>query len=311
MPGTCPLSEWHKEGPWPHSQNKVSQQGGAGSGSPRSQGGPGPHLPAFKWLQIRLGGLESTQHLSRARAGGPDPSALDAPWVSIKARLAGAQPRLPHSSDSYRLGESAAPVSDLDSDSGSPNCVCACTHTHMHTHAHTCTPHTCTPVCTHAHLHICTPPDMHTPHMHTSTPPHMHTCVHTGTPAHAHRVHTHTHAYPHTCTPACTHEHPHMHMHELFREPGALAFADSSPWPWSRTRPQRASTGNPFLSRRSCLASHSTAKDPAQRQDAVCITFTPSSKGRVALLCHFTGQAPASVTAAQVEMCKEAPLVTA
>lgn len=193
---------------------------------------------------------------------------------------------------------------------------------HMHTCVHTCTPaHLHTPRHahpTHAHMHtptqahLCAHRQTHAhAHPHTSTPPHMHTCVHTGTPAHAHRVHTHTHAYPHTCTPACTHEHPHMHMHELFREPGALAFADSSPWPWSRTRPQRASTGNPFLSRRSCLASHSTAKDPAQRQDAVCITFTPSSKGRVALLCHFTGQAPASVTAAQVEMCKEAPLVTA
>lgn len=291
MPGTCPLSEWHKEGHWPHSQNKVSQQGGAGAGSPWSQGGPGPHLPAFKWLQIRLGGLESTQHLSRARAGGPDPSALDAPWVSIKARLAGAQPRLPHSSDSNRLGESAAPVSDLDSDSGSPNCVCACTHTHMHTHVHTCTP---------THAHPCA-------HVHICTSAHPHTC----TPARAHPTRAHPCAHPHTCTPACTHAHPHMHMHELFREPGPLAFADSSPWPWSRTRPQRASTGSPFLSRRSCLASHSTAKDPAQREDVVCITFTPSSKGRVALLCRFTGQAPASVPAAQVEMCKEAPLVTA
>lgn len=199
MPGTCPLSEWHKEGPWPHSQNKVSQQGGAGSGSPRSQGGPGPHLPAFKWLQIRLGGLESTQHLSRARAGGPDPSALDAPWVSIKARLAGAQPRLPHSSDSYRLGESAAPVSDLDSDSGSPNCVCACTHTHAHPCAHMHTPHmhTCVHTCTPAHLH--TPRHAHPTHAHKHTPTQAHLCAHRHTRTCTPRAH------PHTCIPA------HMH----------------------------------------------------------------------------------------------------
>ena len=147
VPGTCLPSEWHKEGPWPHSQNETSQQGGAGVGSPWSQGGP--HLPAFKWLHVRLGGLESTQCLSRARAGGPDPSALDAPWVSIKARLAAAQPRLPHSCDSYRLGDSAAPVSDWTQTSGSFYHARACAHTHTHyaySHAR---------MCTHVHSHTC------------------------------------------------------------------------------------------------------------------------------------------------------------
>ena len=52
-----------------------------------------------------------------------------------------------------------------------------------------------------------------------------------------------------------------------------------SPRPWPRTRPQRASTGSPSLSRRSCLASHSTAKDPAHKHDAVCITFYPQFQG--------------------------------
>ena len=157
VPGTCPPSEWHKEGPWPRSPNEASQQGGAGVGSLWSQGGS--HLPAFKWLQVRLGGLESTQCLSRARAGGPDPSALDAPWVSIKARLAGAQPRLPHSCDSYRLGDSAAPVSDLDSDLWE---FLPCTRVHAHTHIHTL----CTLTCTRTRVHTRTPTHVH-----------LHTCM--------------------------------------------------------------------------------------------------------------------------------------
>ena len=90
------------------------------------------------------------------------------------------------------------------------------------------------------------------------------------------RVHTHT-----LCILTCTHVHARAlaHMRESLREPGALAFADSSPRPWPRTRPQRASTGSPSLSRRSCLASHSTAKDPAHKHDAVCITFYPQFQG--------------------------------
>ena len=99
-------------------------------------------------------------------------------------------------------------------------------------------------------------------------------------------------------------------MRALLREPGALAFADSSPWPWARTRPQRAALAAPPV--KAVLPSNSQhSQEPCPEAECGLHHLLPHSKGLIALLCHFTGQAPASVTAAQVEMYKEVPLVTA
>lgn len=194
--------------------------------------------------------------------------------------------------------------------SGSP--YRSCTHTHTHTHAET---HMYT--CTHMHLHtrmhahVCAPARTHTyTHMHTRTRPHAHTCRHPHAHTHTHAL-AHTHA--HTCVRTCTHAHMYTHAHTCVRclgSQGPLPLLIARYGPGLRLEPREpALAAAPVKAVLPSVSQHSQGPRP----EAGCGLhhLLLPIPGAVLLLCHSTGQAPASVTAAQVEMYKEVPLVTA